>query len=89
MIKKYYRESLPTTFYVGETEEIKRIFRSVRKAIMKENSDMMLLFPGMPVFNPNKATYAISIELNRFVSVVNSDTMLSLIVSGDVQEVKA
>lgn len=88
-MKKYFREDFPSVFYVGKTEEIKRIYRSIRNAILRENTDMMLLFPGMPVFNPNKATYAISIELNRFVSVVNSDTMLSLIVSGDVQEVKA
>lgn len=86
-MKKYFREDLPSVFYVGKTEEIKRIYRSIRNAILRENTDMMLVFPGIPAYNPNKEVYAICIELNRFVYIVNSDTMLSLIVSGDVKEI--
>lgn len=72
-------------YYVGETLEIKRMYSALRKAIHKGNTNLMFLFAGMPRFNPDKQTYAICIE-DGFIFTVNSDTMLSLIVSGDVKE---
>ena len=79
-------DMIQSVYYVGETEEIQRVYRAIRKAGIKGSHNWMQAFPGNPIFNPNKAVYAIRIESNCLVSVVNSDTMLSLIVSGDVKE---
>ena len=74
-----------SVYYVGETLEIKRMYSALRKAIWKGNTNLMFLFVEKAVFNPDKQTYAICIE-DGFIFTVNSDTMLSLIVSGDVKE---
>ena len=53
---------------------------------MKSNTDLMMLFSEKPIFNAEKQVYAICVNDNRYVYIINSDTMLSLIVSGDVKE---
>lgn len=87
-MKKYVTVNPDIThsvYYVGETLEIKRMYSALRKAINKGNTNLMFLFVEKAVFNSDKQTYAICIE-DGFILVVNSDTMLSLIVSGDVKE---
>lgn len=77
------RESL---YYVSTTAEIKAVFNSIYRGIMKSNTDLMMLFSEKPIFNAQKQVYAICVNDNRYVYIINSDTMLSLIVSGDVKE---
>lgn len=88
MIRKYENVNPNLTYsmyYVGETLEIKRMYSALRKAIRKGDTNLMFLFAGNPRFNPDKQIYAICIE-DGFIFTVDSDTMLSLIVSGDVKE---
>lgn len=76
-------------YYVGHTADIKTLYKAIRRASNKGNTCMYPMFCDFPVFNPNKEVYALCVDTEEgwAVNVLNSDTMLSLIVSGVVKEI--
>lgn len=66
-----------STFYIGEASEIKSLYKAL---LRNEHHNLIPTFINFPIFNENKY-YALEINhnINRF-SIVNSDTMLRLIV---------
>ena len=91
---KMYESMNPETgalsfFYVGKTADIKALYKAIRRASNKGNTCMYPMFCGFPVFSPNKEVYTLCIDTENdwAVTVLNSDTMLSLIVYGFVKEI--
>lgn len=76
-------------YYVGHTADIKTLYKAIRRSSNKGNTCMYPMFCDFPVFNPNKEVYALCVDTEEgwAVNVLNSDTMLSLIVSGVVKEI--
>ena len=70
-------------YYVGETADIKAMYKSIRRKLEKDMSmSLELLFVDFPKFNPNKSVYALCVDERGYITVVNSDTMMSIIVDG-------
>lgn len=63
-------------YYVGEREDIKRIYKSICR------NGSLWAFENS-IFMDYRDIYALSVE-NGVVCVVNSDTMLYMILSGEV-----
>lgn len=81
MIKKYYGVNEKEEYYVGATEDIKAMYKSIAR---NESSGIIPLFCENAKFSISRQVYALCISDSGFVYVVDSDTMLSLILSGDV-----
>lgn len=71
-------------YYVGETADIKALYKSIRR---NKWTNLVPLFVESPKFSENKSVYALCIENDKYVSVVNSDTMLHMIITGEVERV--
>lgn len=91
-MKKYYSVNPETGalsfYYVGHTSDIKALYKAICRASHKGNTFMFPLFNDIPVFSSNKEIYALCVDTENDwnVTVINSDTMLSLIVDGFVKE---
>lgn len=92
-MKKYYSVNPETgaisLYYVGHTADIKTLYKAIRRASNKGNTNMFSMFCNFPVFSPNKEIYALCVDTEEdwSVTVLNSDTMLALIVGGFVKEI--
>lgn len=92
-IKMYYSVNPETGalsfYYVGATSDIKTLYKAICRASRKGNTYMFPLFCDFPAFSPNKEIYALCVDTENDwnVTVINSDTMLSLIVDGVVREI--
>lgn len=66
--------------YVGETKEIKAMYKSI---VRSKNTDIRPLYADAPIFSENKQFYGLLIDHDNWMTVVNSDTVLAiLLVSG-------
>lgn len=76
-------------YYVGKTADIKTLYKAICRAARKGNTYMFPLFSDFPAFNPNKEIYALCVDTENDwnMTIINSDTMLSLIVDGVVREI--
>ena len=74
-------------YYVGHTADIKTLFKAIRRASYKGNTNYWFYDEDAPKFSLWKAVYALCVEGDNGVHVLNSDTMLSLIVDGVVREI--
>lgn len=74
-------------YYVGATSDIKTIYKAIRRASYKGNTNYWPYDVNSPKFSPYKSVYALCVEGDGSVHVINSDTMLSLIVDGVVREI--
>ena len=80
---KYYKSD--ENFYiVADKATIKGIY----KAISRHSECISPIHCSFPIFSEHKAIYALCIDDNGWMSVVNSDTMLAIIIDGDAKEVK-
>lgn len=92
-MKRYYYVNPETgaisDYYVGKTSDIKALYKAIRRASNKGNTCMYPMFCDFPVFSPNKEIYALCVDTEEgwAVNVLNSDTMLALIVGGFVREI--
>ncbi len=86
MIKKYEIKNENNIYFVGETNEIKAMFKSIRRAYDKGNTE---LFPYFRIakFSDSKSCYAIEIDEEMNVYVRSSDTMMALILNHGAKEV--
>lgn len=72
-------------FFVGEKADIKTLFKAFRRTYRKGNTNF---WPGAkPKFSPEKSVYALCITSDGGVSVLDSDTMLALMLDCVVKEV--
>lgn len=87
-MKKYYlisEHGSVESYYVGETADIKAMYKSI---LRNRTSNLRPMFCDFPKFSDNKSIYALCIdEFAGWVSIVNSDTMLAMIISNEVYEV--
>lgn len=68
-------ENNTTTLFVGTTEEIKALYKSIQR-----NSPTIIpTFCDPPKFSDNKMMYGLCIDDDNSMQVVNSDTALSLL----------
>lgn len=89
-IKKYYTSqevynefegAEDSIYYVGSTADIKAMYKSIAR---NQNTDIRPYFCDAPKFSESRQIYALCIDKDGWMTVVNSDTMLSLILAGDV-----
>ena len=85
-MKRYLNPVTESTYFVGSTTTIKALYKSIDRASKKGNTGMCPLFFDFPCFRESKMVYALCVDHNGFMTVINSDTMLSMIVSGEVTE---
>lgn len=85
-MKRYFDSCTESTYLVGEATEIKALYKSITRAAKNGNTGLCPRFLDFPVFNENRRIYALCVDFAGYVTVINSDTMLSLILSGDVSE---
>lgn len=71
-------------YYVGSAADIKAMYKSIVRKWRKNRTDICPLYDGTPKFDGRKQVYALRISKDSLMTVVNSDTMLSLILAGDV-----
>lgn len=74
-------------FYVGKTSDIKTLYKAIHRASNKGNTSYWLYYEDEPEFSLWKAVYALCIESDNSIHILNSDTMLSMIVEGVVKEI--
>lgn len=92
-MKRYYSVNPETgaisDYYVGHTSDIKALYKAICRASRKGNTFMYPFFCDFPVFSPNKEIYALCVDTGNDwnVTIINSDTMLSMIVDGFVKEI--
>lgn len=77
------------TYYVGTTEEVKSLYKSINRACKNGNTNIFPLFTDSPKFSNSKTMYALSITetINGSkMQIINSDIMLNILMSGEVEE---
>lgn len=81
-----------TLYFVAHRDEVKTLYKSILRASRKGNTELIPAYRDFPIFSPEKQVYALAVDLydgrNRlgWFQIVNSDTMLHLIMDGDVVE---
>ena len=90
-MKKYEyvnQETGEVSFYfVGKTSDIKTLYKAICRASYKGNTNYWPYNMYTPKFSPYKSVYTLCVEGDGSVHILNSDTMLALIVDGVVKEV--
>jgi hypothetical protein len=90
MIKKYIslnnRDDVDVTYLLGNTSEIAEKWKEL---VNDEEHDYIPLFAEEPIFSERKEMYAIAIDNDRFITVVNSDIFLKMILVGEVEALPA
>ena len=75
--------------YIGTTADIKALCKSIRRASEKESTNLYFLFCGAQRFSENKHVYGLVISDDDTVTIITSDTFAMMLLSGELQEVKA
>lgn len=90
-MKKYEyvnQETGEVSFYfVGATSDVKTLYKAIRRASYKGSTNYWPYDVNSPKFSLYKSVYAICVDSDRSFHILNSDTMLSLIVDGVVREI--
>lgn len=63
-------------YYVGATSDIKALYGAIRR---NKATWLQPAFLNSPVFSEHKHVYALCIDENNYVKVLNSDTMLEIL----------
>lgn len=82
MIKKYWSDEDNTMYIVGQTTQIKSIYKSMAR----NNNDFYPLYTEFPKFSPYRRIYGISIDEDGWFHIINSDLISDLIVNGLIKE---
>lgn len=77
------------TYFVGETKDIKALYKSISRHNTWRRcvTNICPLFVEMPRFDERKRVYAVCIDEDNMMTVSNSDTVLSMILDGEIVEV--
>lgn len=84
-IRKFINPENGELYIVGATSDIKAIYKSIAR---NYNTEITPYYNGSPIFAANKQIYAICITENSWMTVINSDTMLAILMDGGLKEVK-
>lgn len=69
------------TLYVGTTEEIKALYKSIAR---NQCTNIIPTFCDPPKFSEYKTMYGLSIDSDNHMQVINSDTALNILLAQDV-----
>lgn len=69
-------------YVVGETSEIRQIYKSITRANRECKSNITPYYSEFPIFSGMKSVYALKLSTNGFLIVLSSDTIMDLIVGG-------
>ena len=85
-IKVYESINSNSMYYVGATINIKAIYKSIARC-KSSNTSLAPAYCDAPVFSSRKSVYglAVNYDENTF-QIVNSDTIMSMILHGDINE---
>ena len=72
-------------YIVGATADIKAIYKSIAR---NHNTEIIPYYNESPIFSSNKQMYAVCIFAESNMIVINSDTMLAILMDGELKEVK-
>ena len=76
---KVYADNEGYRLIVGETREIKAIYRTIAKC-----SDLVKpLYADFPKFNKNRIMYGIEVTPNQEMFIINSDEVLALLLDDE------
>jgi hypothetical protein len=83
---EYSGEYVYLDYYVGATSDIKALYKSILRS---RTTNLMPAFCDFPKFSENKSVYALCIDGEGYVTIVNSDTMLGILINPEyiVEEV--
>ena len=86
----WYRSNDPDQdhYVVGETSEIRQIYKSITRANRECKSDIAPYYSDFPIFSGMKSVYGLKISDDGFLTVLSSDTIMDLIVGGYIVPVK-
>lgn len=82
-MKKYFEKESNTEIYMGETAEVKAMYKSIAR---NQNTNLMPLFSEMPKFSENKRIYGIRIDKRGFMTILTGDCFASMFLSGELAE---
>lgn len=87
-IKKYYTSSevyeesgLDSAYYIGGTADIKAMYKSIAR---NRNCGIYPQYCDSPKFSEKKSIYALCIDADGRMAVVNSDTFIAMLLTGEV-----
>lgn len=69
-----------STLYIAETDEIKAMYKSIVRAGKKNRTNISPQYLTPARFNPDRQKYGLIIGEDNFMSVVNSDTALGIVI---------
>ena len=84
-IRQFISPENGNLYIVGATSDIKAIYKSIAH---NKNTEITPYYNGSPIFAGNKQIYAICIDADNWMTVINSDTMLAILMDGGLKEVK-
>ena len=76
------RGNVDGAYYIGSPIEMRAIYKSMFRASKEGKTNLCPTHCGMPKFNRKREAYALSVNGEGYFSVLSSDTMMALIVSG-------
>ena len=85
-MKKYYDNEYANVYYVGETTEVKALYKSICRAGQRGSTGIFPLYEDFPIFSEGRSVYGLCVTYDNTFVIINSDTILSLILKGDVSE---
>lgn len=65
-----------SVLYVGETSQIKAMYKSIAR---NKDTEIRPLYSDEPQFSETKQMYGLNIEEDKWMTVVNSDTVLHIL----------
>lgn len=78
--KMFYSAEGTETYICGATADIKAIYKS----IARQGGFYFPRYTEMPKFSESKQVYAICLEDDGQITIINSDTMLAMVLAGEV-----
>ena len=84
-MKKFINPENGDLYIVGATADIKAIYKSIAR---NYNTEITPYYNERPIFSSNKQMYAVCIFAEFNMTVINSDTMLAILMDGGLKEVK-
>jgi hypothetical protein len=72
------------TYYVGTADEVKALYKSITRACRAGNTELKRYHLDDAKFNPYKM-YGLCIDSDNWVTIVAGDTILRMIVCGDIE----
>lgn len=84
-MRKYVeKDNIYSEFFVGKTEEIRAIYKSIAR---NKNTRITPAFPEFPRFSENKQVYVIHVDMIGWMTLLTSDDFALMLLEGKLTEV--